>query len=74
MAREIYLWDNLNIALRSIGNNLAHIILGVVATPLLIPLAIARPYRAIATTITTHLSELRVRLNLYAPRLIVGKV
>ena len=74
MTWEVNLWNHLYITHFRILYNLAHIGLSVVATPPLVSLAIARPDRAITTPETTLLGQLRVRLYLYSPRLVIRQV
>ena len=74
MTREVYLGDNLDIALCCVCHNLLNLLLGVVTAILLVPLAERGAQRRVTTTETTHLSQVGVRLNLYAPALRVGQV
>ena len=74
MAREIYLGYHLDIALGSVGHDITQLLVGVVAAPPLIELAVARPHLRIATTEAAFESELGVRLYLDTPTLIVGEM
>ena len=74
MSRKVNLWYNLNVTYRSIGYDLAYLLLRVVAAILFVPLAERSRYRRVATAEATNLRKFGVRLYLYAPTLIIGQV
>lgn len=74
VAREVDLGDHLDVAHRGVADDLPHLVLRVVAAVFFVEFAVYGPDGRIAAAESAHLGQLRVRLDLDAPPLVVHQV
>ena len=74
VARKVDFGDDFDVARCGVGNQVAHLLLGVVAAVLLVPLAVDGPHGRITAAETADFGQLGVRQDFDAPPFVVAQV